>query len=51
MSTQLLGEILTVLVFVSAVGLAVLVAGFALDAWWCRCETMERRERHADLSE
>jgi hypothetical protein len=43
MSTRLFGEILTAVIFVSAVGFAAVAAGVALDAWWSRCEALERR--------
>jgi hypothetical protein len=49
------GEILTLLVFVSGVGLAALAAGVGLDAWWSWCEALERRSvaesGHADVAE
>jgi hypothetical protein len=40
---RLAGEILTVLIFASGLGLAALAAGVGLDAWWSWCEAMERR--------
>jgi H+/Cl- antiporter ClcA len=43
MTMRVFGEILTLLVVVSAIGLAVVSAGVGLDAWWTWCEAMERR--------
>ena len=45
---RLLGDILSILVFVSALGLAAVAAGVGLDAWWCRCEAVERRKASPD---
>jgi hypothetical protein len=38
-----IGDLLTLLVAVSALGLAAVAAGVALDAWWSRCEALEWR--------
>ena len=48
---RLLGNILTAGILVSAVGFAAVAAGFGLDAWWLRCEAMERREPREDVQE
>ncbi len=45
---RLLGDILSILVFVSALGLAAVAAGVGLDAWWCRCEALEPRKASPD---
>jgi hypothetical protein len=52
---RVFGEGLTFLVCMSGLGLAAVAAGVGLDAWWLRCEAMERRHRtgdgHADATE